>query len=113
MIDIDTIDLSKDSFIEKKEDGILLKIKVKPDSSKSQMRSSEGAYLKVDVESSPEGGKANRDLINTLGEYLDVEEFRIKILRGKRSGKKMIKIKGDPEELSQIIENRSPSKRFK
>lgn len=53
----------------------------------------EGDRLKVKVTAPPREGKANRALIKVLSEYYKVRNRDILILRGERSGQKLIGIR--------------------
>jgi uncharacterized protein (TIGR00251 family) len=48
--------------------------------------------LRVRVLAPPEKGKANREVLERLAEYLDISTSRLKIVRGEASSSKWIKV---------------------
>lgn len=48
--------------------------------------------FEVSVKSKPEGGKANREVLNLLSDFLEIDEKRLKIIKGSREKSKIIKI---------------------
>ncbi len=54
--------------------------------------SREGDELIVRVRDPPEGGRANRRLVELLAQYLGVPKSRIEIVRGHRSREKLIRV---------------------
>ena len=52
----------------------------------------EGDLLKVYVKSPPVKGRANREVIEVLAEHFKVKKSDIKIVRGEKSARKVIKI---------------------
>ncbi len=52
----------------------------------------EGEVIIVGVMARPEGGKANKEVIEKLAEYFNVPQSTIAILRGHTSPKKIIEV---------------------
>ncbi len=52
----------------------------------------EGEVIVVGVMARPEGGKANKEVIEKLAEYFNVPQSAISILRGHTSRKKIIEV---------------------
>jgi len=71
-----------------------IKIKLLPRSSKNQIIGKEGDTFKVKVTSPPVDGKANRALIELLAKRLGLPKSGIKIISGKRSKLKTVRIYG-------------------
>ncbi len=69
-------------------------VKVIPRSSRAEIVGKEGDAVKVRVTSPPEGGKANKELLETLSRWLGVRKSRVKIVAGETSRKKLIEVEG-------------------
>jgi len=68
-----------------------LKVKIKPNSSKNQIKSwdKNRKLLKININTAPEKGKANKELIKFLSKKLNK---KIRIIRGKKSRVKILSI---------------------
>ena len=79
----------------KKNDGYL-RIKVLPKSAKNEivdiMQSPDGETIKIRINTLPEKGKANQELIKFLSKTLSVQKENISIISGKTNQVKLIKI---------------------
>ena len=69
-------------------------VKVVPRSSKSEVLGKDGDAIKVKVTSAPEGGKANKELLEVLSRWLGVKKSKIRIVSGETSRKKLIEVEG-------------------
>ncbi|MDR1434839.1 MAG: DUF167 domain-containing protein [Puniceicoccales bacterium] len=69
-----------------------LSIKVIPNASKSEIISSGEGEWKIKIQMPPEGGKANRALIQLLAKHFHLPKNRIKIVAGEKSHQKIIEI---------------------
>lgn len=78
----------------KTKDGILLKIKVEPRSSRAGIQGVSGNTLKVKLTSAPVDGAANRQLIEILAKNTGVRKSSIEIVRGDTSKNKVVLIRG-------------------
>ena len=88
------------AFFEKKEDGYLLRVRLTPNSSlvkaNGVMADAKGEeFLKINVISVPEKGKANKELLDFLSKKLDIAKSFIEIVSGQTDRYKKIKIKND------------------
>lgn len=73
--------------------GVYFKIKVKPATAKSQIVGAmDDETLKIDLAAPAEKGKANEELIKLLAKELAVSRASIKIVAGKSSREKLVKI---------------------
>ncbi len=63
------------------------------------------AYLKLRVTAVPEDGKANKALVALLAKRLKIAKSAISIVSGETARKKILRIEGDPEDLSGKIES--------
>ncbi len=70
-----------------------IKIKVVPGSSQCCLKEENGLY-KAYIHSSPEKGKANKELVGMLAEHFKVNKSRVTIVRGVSSREKTIEIAG-------------------
>jgi hypothetical protein len=68
------------------------KIKVVTNASRQEVKR-EKDYLKVYICSSPEKGKANKELMKILSNYLNVKKSSLSIIKGEKSKNKIIEIK--------------------
>ncbi len=76
---------------------VYLDVKVIPNSKKNEIVGWQGTFLKIRIQSTPEKGKANLELISFLSEVLDVKQSQIHILTGQTSKLKRLKIEGITE----------------
>jgi uncharacterized protein (TIGR00251 family) len=51
-----------------------------------------GNEIKISIKSKPEFGKANRELLKLLSDYFHVPSYKIKIIQGEKSRKKIVYI---------------------
>ena len=70
---------------------MILNIRTTPKASRNLIKR-EDDRLKVYLTKPNRDGLANKQLIDLLAEYLDVEKYRIKIIRGQKSRDKVIRI---------------------
>ena len=69
---------------------MLINIKVKPNSSKQEVKKLDEENYVVCVKSKPENNKANLEVVKLMEKYFNKE---VRILRGKTSRKKVVDIK--------------------
>jgi len=74
--------------------AVKLAIKVVPGSSRDEIAGRLGDAIKIKVMAAPEGGQANRAVIDLLAEALDVPAYRIKLVRGHYDSRKLMQISG-------------------
>lgn len=94
---------------EEKENGILLRVRLTPNSSSCNKGDifcdADGReYIKINVVSVPEKGKANQELIKFLGKQLKEAKSRFEIVGGETDRCKKILISGKPQDLRQKLE---------
>jgi len=85
-------------FIENKNEEIILKIKVIPNSPNNCIIGVVGDMLKVKINAQPEDNKANKELIIYLAKFFGVKKQNIEIINGLKSRKKTISIKEAKQE---------------
>lgn len=92
-------------FYTKKPQGLILRLKITPNSSKSELilptQNEEWARLKIAAV--PEKGKANKAIIEFLSKYFAVRKSEITITSGETSSLKTILISGDANSLEKSL----------
>lgn len=82
----------KEQFKNKKE--VYLRVKVRPNSAKSEMKElMEDETIKIDIAAPPVRGRANQELTKFLACEFEVDKNNIKIISGAGDRVKLIKIK--------------------
>ncbi len=76
--------------LREKGDGIVIPIKVQPNSSRERVIGEYGNQLKVAVSVPPEKGKANKAIIKVIARWLNRNISDIEIISGKRSKEKEV-----------------------
>ena len=86
----------------KKDEGIIVNLKISPNASKNEIiKSSEG--VKVKITAQPIDGKANKCLVEYLSKLFRISKSSILILKGETSKEKTILIKTvDDDKISMI-----------
>lgn len=97
------------SFFEKKKEGYLLRVRLTPNSSlvktNGVMEDAKGeVFLKINVISVPEKGKANKELLDFLSKMLDIAKSSIKIISGETDRYKKLMIETNVD-LENKLEN--------
>ncbi len=80
-----------------------LKVKVVTNSSKRMYEVLGENELKVKIHSTPQKGKANKELLEFLSEIFNVPKSNIKIIKGEKSNRKEIEVKGIYKSLEEVI----------
>ena len=89
-----------DNFYKHTDNGILLNIKVVPNSSKTMVMGIEEAgivaepFLKIKISSPANENKANEELIKFLSKELKIPKSSIKLLKGEKNKEKKLLLKG-------------------
>lgn len=91
------------------DDHLRLSVRLTPNGGRDSIDGSdedaEGTrYLKMRVTAVPEDGKANKALIALLSKKLRARKSAISIVSGETSRKKILRIDGDPEDLSNRLD---------
>ena len=71
-----------------------IEVKVQPKASRNRIEKVEEGRLKVKVTVPPEGGKANRAVVELLAKALKVPKRSVEIVRGETSRIKTVRIEG-------------------
>ncbi len=78
----------------KAQNELILKIKVEPRSSRSEVVGHYGDALKVKLTSPPVEGKANRELIEVLAREFGIPKKDVEIISGQASKNKTVRLIG-------------------
>jgi uncharacterized protein len=81
-------------YLQAHEDGIILRVKVTPNSSRNALISEHGDRLAVKLTAPPVEGKANKGLVKFVGKKLRIPPSSITIIRGHSSREKDLLIPG-------------------
>jgi uncharacterized protein (TIGR00251 family) len=87
-------------YLKAHEDGIILRVKVTPNSSRNALVSGQGDHLSVKLTSPPVEGKANKQLLKFIGKKLGVPPSSIIVLRGHSSREKVLFVPGIDEDCA-------------
>ncbi len=69
-----------------------IKVKVKPNSKKEEIKKIEEDFYEIRVTVVPEKGKANKKVIEILSKHLKVPKSKIKLVKGEKSKEKIFEI---------------------
>jgi uncharacterized protein (TIGR00251 family) len=83
-------------FLQGRQDGVLLSIKLQPRASRNEICNVTGSELKVKVTAAPVDSAANEALVRLLSETLDCPRSAIEIVRGQTSRHKQVLVRGCP-----------------
>jgi len=74
---------------------VKIKVKVKPNAKKEEIKKIDEDYYEIRVTVVPEKGKANKKVIEILSKYLKVPKSKIKLVKGEKSKEKTFEITGN------------------
>ncbi|MBW8015634.1 MAG: YggU family protein [Planctomycetes bacterium] len=93
-----------DFLLNQTEQGVEIRVKVVPGSSRTRIAGTLGEMLKIKVAAPPEKGKANQSLIAFLAKLLSVKKNDIEIISGKTNPVKVLRISGtDPDVVKSLL----------
>ncbi len=91
-------------FLSKNEKGIILNIKLVPNSSFSKVVDYTDEYIRIKISSPPIENKANKELITFCSKLLDVNKSKLEIISGEKSKLKKLLIKDTKlDEITQKL----------
>ena len=79
---------------QEKSGTLLLHLKIQPNASNSAVVGPHGDRLKIRLQSPPQDGKANQELICFLSKVLKIPKSSLDLIRGQTSRDKTIRITG-------------------
>jgi uncharacterized protein (TIGR00251 family) len=100
--------LSLPPYLQQEKSGtLLLHLKIQPNASRSGIAGQHGQRLKIRLQSPPQDGKANRELLVFLSDTLGISKSRIDLIRGQTSRDKTVRITGITTDqlLAQVPES--------
>ena len=89
-------------MIRKNSDGLIIKVKIVPNSSKNDIIIEE-EFIKVKVTAQPIENKANKALIEFLSKTFKIPKTSIEILKGETSKEKTILLRTNDENKQSAI----------
>jgi len=90
--------------IREMEDGIVVSVKVQPNSSKNRVVGEYACQIKIAVTVAPEKGKANKAVIKLFAKWLGIKSSGIQIISGETSRDKELFIRNITEEdLNKLV----------
>lgn len=91
-------------FIDKNEKGIILSLKLVPNSSFSKVVDYTDEYIRIKISSPPIENKANKELIAFCSKLLDVNKSKLEIISGEKCKLKKVLIKDTKlDEITQKL----------
>ena len=88
--------------VKQSDDGILVNIKIVPNSSKNDIVLEE-EFVKVKITAQPIEGKANKALVEFLSKKFKIPKTSIEIVKGETTKEKTLLFKTDNEEKKALI----------
>lgn len=93
---------NKFGFLLNTTNGIILSIKLVPNSSFNRITDYTDEYIRIKISSPPIENRANKELISYISELLKINKSKIKIISGEKSKlKKLLIIDSDLTEITQ------------
>jgi uncharacterized protein (TIGR00251 family) len=87
--------LSLPAYLQHEKSGtLLLHLKIQPNASSTKIAGQHGQRLKIRLQSPPQDGKANQELIRFLSKTLGIPKSCIELIRGQTSRDKTVRISG-------------------
>jgi hypothetical protein len=91
-----------------KADHVLLAVRLTPNGGRDAIEGVETdaageQFLKARVRAVPEDGKANKALIELVARHFGVAKSAVRLISGETSRKKILRIEGDPEDISKKL----------
>ena len=84
---------------------MIIKVRVIPNSKRSEVVSRVGSILRVKISASAVEGKANEELCEYLSDFFDVKRSMVYLRKGERGREKTIEICGRSEEdLEKVLD---------
>jgi uncharacterized protein (TIGR00251 family) len=71
---------------------VIIKVKVKPNAKKNEVKQLDKDYFEVKTTAVAEKGKANQKVIELLSDYLNIPKSKITLFKGGKSREKLFKI---------------------
>ncbi|MBN2374280.1 YggU family protein [bacterium] len=85
-------------FLSETPDGVVLNIRVIPNSSKNMICGPQGDCIRIKIASAPVRGKANEECVKLLANLFDIKKSRVILLRGETARNKQVLLEGISKE---------------
>ena len=100
-------------FFDKTSQGVIIRVRLSPNSSSCKANGffqtpDDLTFIKINVISVPEKGKANQELINWFSKQLKIAKSQISIISGELDRYKKILITGEQQEIIAKLQNMLP-----
>ena len=100
-------------FFEQTTNGYIIRVRLSPNSSCCKVNGifqtpDNSCFLKISINSVPEKGKANAELISFLVKKLKIAKSQISIISGELDRYKKILITGEQQEIIAKLQNMLP-----
>ncbi len=94
--------------IKENEDGVIIKLKVKTNSSKPKFPAGYDEWrecILVETSAQPIHGKANKEIIEMVREFFGLKSSEVSIRYGSKSSEKGLFLKGDKKNITKRLKN--------
>lgn len=92
-------------MLKETKDGVILSLKISPNSSKNEIIKSEDGSIKVKITAQPIDGKANKALVEFLSKQLKIPKSSIEIIKGHTGKDKSLLIKTNDDLIIQKLKS--------
>jgi uncharacterized protein (TIGR00251 family) len=76
-------------------DGTVIAVRAVPRARRDTLAGVRAGSLRVTVTAPPEGGRANRAIVETIARALGIPRSRVRLVRGERSRAKSVRVEGE------------------
>lgn len=85
--------MSLPPYLQQEKSGtLLLHLRIQPNASRSEIAGRHGQRLKIRLQSPPQDGKANRELIRFLSKTLGIKKSCLDLIHGQTSRDKTVRL---------------------
>ncbi|HZA13647.1 MAG TPA: DUF167 domain-containing protein [Myxococcaceae bacterium] len=74
--------------------GVEIAVLAQPRASRSRVVGEHDRMLKIQLAAAPTDGEANEELVHTLARLLDVPQARVRLVAGRNSRRKRVRVEG-------------------
>ena len=92
-------------MLKETKDGVILTLKISPNSSKNEIIKSEDGLIKVKITAQPIDGKANKALVEFLSKQFKIPKSSIEIIKGHTGKDKSLLIKTNDTLIIQKLKS--------
>lgn len=92
-------------MLKETKDGVILSLKISPNSSKNEIIKCEDGSIKVKITAQPIDGKANKALVEFLSKQFKIPKSSIEIIKGHTGKDKSLLIKTNDDLIIQKLKS--------